>query len=80
MKWEPIETAPKDGTIVKTRRIHKGKIVHEGKGRWRSPHPNAPQCLVCKGSATCASRHLIVPHHETINSSAHSSILAISEP
>ena len=31
MDWQPINTAPKDGTICRVRRVHKGSIVMDGR-------------------------------------------------
>lgn len=36
MGWQPIETAPKNGTVICARRRHEGVIVWEGKAVWRS--------------------------------------------
>lgn len=40
--WQPIETAPKDGTRVQLRRIYKGSVVAEGEGLFGTLHDQAP--------------------------------------
>ena len=31
MDWQPIGTAPKDGTICRVKRVHRGVIVRDGR-------------------------------------------------
>lgn len=40
--WQPIETAPRDGTRVQLRRIYKGSVVAEGEGLFGTLHDQAP--------------------------------------
>lgn len=41
--WQPIETAPHDGSVVYVRRIYEGRLVTEGEAVFALPHPHAPQ-------------------------------------
>lgn len=34
--WQPIETAPKDGSIVRVRRVYKGDVIYDGPATWRT--------------------------------------------
>lgn len=36
--WQPIDTAPKDGSILHVRRIHEGRVIYEGPAAWRTVH------------------------------------------
>lgn len=49
--WKPINSAPKDGSVLRLKRIYKGSVVSEGDGVWgiladdapsRSPMPPDP--------------------------------------
>lgn len=40
--WQPIESAPKDGTVVLLKRIYEGRKVAEGPGLFGILHPAAP--------------------------------------
>ena len=40
--WQPIKTAPRDGTVVRLRRVFQGELVAEGPGRFAHFHDNAP--------------------------------------
>jgi hypothetical protein len=40
--WQPIETAPKDGTTVYLRRVHEGAVIAEGEGFFGLLHEDAP--------------------------------------
>lgn len=44
--WQPISTAPKDGSIIDVRRVDEGKVAFAGQASWRTvtfpalpPHP-----------------------------------------
>lgn len=41
MDWRTIETAPKDGTVVRYRRVLDGKVAYEGFACWRTVHFDA---------------------------------------
>lgn len=41
-EWQPIETAPKDGSPVWVKRVYKGEVVDEGEAVFALLHPNAP--------------------------------------
>ncbi len=41
-EWQPIETAPKDGSIVRVRRLYEGRIVKEGRAVYAMLAPDAP--------------------------------------
>jgi hypothetical protein len=34
--WQPIDKAPKDGTPVTVKRVHKGRVVYQGPAAWRT--------------------------------------------
>jgi hypothetical protein len=40
--WLPIETAPKDGRVVRVRRVFEGKVSFEGEAVFATLAPNAP--------------------------------------
>lgn len=35
-EWQPIQTAPKDGSTVAVRRIYDGQVIYEGPAAWRT--------------------------------------------
>lgn len=37
-KWQPIETAPKDGSTIQVKRIYEGDVIYEGPAAWRTVH------------------------------------------
>lgn len=41
-KWQPIETAPMDGSEVFVRRVHNGRVVSKGWAVFATLHPDAP--------------------------------------
>lgn len=41
-EWQPIETAPKDGSLVWAKRVYEGRIVKEGWTRWGINSADAP--------------------------------------
>lgn len=42
MDWQPIGTAPHDGSVVRVKRVYEGRIVKEGEAVFDIPHPAAP--------------------------------------
>lgn len=42
MEWQPIDSAPKDGTVLRLKREHDGHVVKEGAGVWGPRAANAP--------------------------------------
>lgn len=40
--WQPIETAPKDGSVIIARRVFDNRIIKEGRARWGVNSPDAP--------------------------------------
>lgn len=40
--WQPIETAPKDGSVIYARRVYQGKIIKEGRAVWGINSADAP--------------------------------------
>lgn len=42
MTWQPISTAPKDGTRIWAKRVHMGRIVKEGWAVWGINSADAP--------------------------------------
>jgi hypothetical protein len=41
-EWQPIESAPKDGTVVRLKRIYEGRLVADGPGLFGILHDAAP--------------------------------------
>lgn len=42
MKWQSIETAPKDGTLIHAKRVYQGRVVKEGAALWGVNSADAP--------------------------------------
>ena len=42
MDWQPIASAPRDGTVVYARRVYDGKLIAEGFAKWGVNSPTAP--------------------------------------
>lgn len=42
MEWQPIETAPKDGSRQWVKRVHEGRVVKEGWAVWGVNSADAP--------------------------------------
>ncbi|RIA37510.1 hypothetical protein DFR49_3395 [Hephaestia caeni] len=40
--WRPIDSAPLDGSEVHVKRVHRGRLVAEGKAVWNTPVAAAP--------------------------------------
>ena len=40
--WKSIETAPKDGTLVRLKRVYQGEVVTEGEGLFGQLRSDAP--------------------------------------
>jgi hypothetical protein len=40
--WQSIETAPKDGTVVRLKRVFEGRLVDDGPGLFGVLHDAAP--------------------------------------
>lgn len=36
--WQPIDTAPKDGSTITVKRVHEGRVIYEGPAAWRTVH------------------------------------------
>jgi hypothetical protein len=34
--WQPIETAPKDGTVLRLKRVYNGAVIADGRGYFGS--------------------------------------------
>lgn len=41
VEWKPIESAPKDGSVVRVCRVFEGRIIYEGPAAWRKWHGEA---------------------------------------
>jgi hypothetical protein len=41
-EWRSIDTAPKDGTVIRLKRVYKGRVIAEGVGLFGSLHGAAP--------------------------------------
>jgi hypothetical protein len=42
-EWQPIETAPRDGSVVRVKRVYQGRVIAEGDAVFGVAHPAAPQ-------------------------------------
>lgn len=42
MEWQPIESAPRDGSPVWVKRVHEGRVVKEGWAVWGVNSDDAP--------------------------------------
>jgi hypothetical protein len=49
--WEPIQTAPMDGTILMLKRVHQGKVVTQACGYYGKLSAEAPQRQWQRGNA-----------------------------
>ncbi|QKC99145.1 hypothetical protein [Mesorhizobium sp. NZP2298] len=36
MGWKKIDSAPKDGSIIRVKRIYEGSVVYDGPAAWRT--------------------------------------------
>lgn len=41
-EWNDISTAPKDGTVIRLKRVHEGRKIAEGNGVFGHRHEDAP--------------------------------------
>ena len=42
MDWQPIETAPKDGSVIYAKRVYGGETIKEGRAVWGINSADAP--------------------------------------
>ncbi len=40
-RWQPMDTAPRDGRTIAVKRIYNGRIVYSGSAAWRTVHKGA---------------------------------------
>lgn len=63
-EWLNMETAPKDGTVIKVKRVFEGGLIYEGLACWRTvkfpalpPHPLSGDIYAPAEDATGWMRH-----------------------